>query len=96
MDNYSEKTHVVQAEPFTGPDWAIEVGGVISQADIGRYSMSVSHCDKCGNPGTQHGRLLNSTEEIKVCPGDFVVKDNGEFLVYSPSEFFDKYQRSGE
>ncbi len=93
MDNYSEKSNVVQAESFTGPDWAIEVGGVISQADIRRYSMSVDHCDKCGNPLTQHGRMGHGDEEVMVCPGNFVVKDKGEFKTYRPTEFFDKYDK---
>ena len=93
MAKYRKLPVTIEAEEFLGFDQTMEDGGVVSQANIGRYSMSVSHCKKCDNAFSKHGSVDTLEGEHIACPGDMIIKGvAGEFYPIKSDIFAKTYE----
>jgi len=94
--NYRKKPVVIQAEQFLGidsPTDPADVGGVIQEAHIKRYSVSTDHCNSCDKPFAKHGSVETLEGEHIVCPGDFIIKGiAGEFYPCKSKIFYITYE----
>lgn len=74
--------------------WSIDpedVKPLITPYDKGRILSPESVCS-CGVKMEDHGLFSVTPFNEKVCPGDYIVKENGAYYHMSAEEFDDRYQ----
>jgi len=93
MALYRKLPVTIEAEEFKGFDEPIEDGGVLSEARVSRYSMAITHCDKCEKAFSKHGSVKTLEGNHIVCPGDMMIKGiAGEFYPCKPDIFEATYE----
>jgi len=93
MAKFKKLPVIIEAEKFLGFDQSHEDGGVVSQADVSRYSLSIIHCKKCEQAFSKHGSVQTLEGEHIACPGDFIIKGiSNEFYPCKPDIFEATYE----
>jgi len=93
MAKFKKLPVTIEAEKFLGLDKAHEENGVVSQANVSRYSLSVVHCKKCEQAFSKHGAVETLEGEHIVCPGDMMIKGvAGEFYPVKSDIFAQTYE----
>ena len=93
MAKFKKLPVTIEAEKFLSFDQSHEDGGVVSQANISRYSLSVVHCKKCKQAFSKHGTVGTLEGEHIVCPEDMIIKGvAGEFYPCKPDIFNATYE----
>jgi len=95
MAKFKKLPVTIEAEKFLGFDESVEDNGVISQAGVSRYSLSVEHCKVCEKAFSKHGSVRTLEGCYIVCPDDMIIKGvKGEFYPCKPDIFDVTYEEA--
>ena len=74
------------------PDESVVLGApVVRHVSVLRRS-DFAKCLKCGKLRHEHGYVGTSKREFRVCPGDYVVVEDGKITVERAATFHKRYE----
>lgn len=93
---YRKKPVVIEAEQWLGAGCTLQVGGVLSQANLTQYD-GAERCEHCGHPLYAHAKCSTLEGYHIVCPKDWIIKGiKGEFYPCKPDIFEETYEKVEE
>lgn len=86
MKNYAKRPVVIQAEQWFGVK-------AVAEARIMPLTPEDTVCDICGKPNNAHGSIKTLEGDMRVCPGDWIIRGiKGEYYSCKPDIFEATYE----